>query len=79
MEARDIPSPDTRDSLSRALNRLELCTFAIQEIHEELDEPQTPDSKADLLLAVEALVFDALHLLQTTKKFVWGDDPDSNI
>jgi len=79
MEARRIPSPDTRDPLSRVLSRVELCTLAIQEAHYELEQPQTPDGKADLLIAVEALTYEVLDLLQTTKTYVWGDDPDEEV
>lgn len=58
--------------LEKALSRLELCTYAIQEVHYELEKPISPDAKADLLIAVEALAYEAIDLLETTKYYVWG-------
>lgn len=57
---------------ARALERLLLCTYTIQETHYEIEKPTNPEDKADLLITVEALVFEAIDLLETTKKFVWG-------
>lgn len=59
-------------SLDTALRRLDLCTYAIQEIHTELEQPQDPDSKADLILATEKLVGEIIDLYQTVKVYVWG-------
>jgi hypothetical protein len=59
-------------SLDTALRRLDLCTYAIQEIHTELEHPQDPDSKADLILATEKLVGEIIDLYQTVKVYVWG-------
>lgn len=78
MESYSISSPDTRDPLRRALERIELCTYAIQEAHYEVEQPHDPERKADLLIAVEALAFEAMDLLQTTKLFVWGPEPDED-
>jgi hypothetical protein len=61
--------------LDRILDRVSLCTLVIQEAHEELELPETADGKADLLIAVEALTYEALDLLQTTKRYVWGEEP----
>lgn len=76
MESYSVSTPDTRDPLRRALERIELCTFAIQEAHYEVEQPQDPERKADLLIAVENLAFEAMDLLQTTKLFVWGPEPE---
>jgi hypothetical protein len=65
-------------SLDVALRRLELCTYAVQEIHIELDQPQDPDSKADLILATEKLVAETVDLYQTVRQYVWGLDPDED-
>ena len=62
-------------TLDVALRRLELCTYAIQEIHTELEQPQDPDSKADLILATEKLLGETIDLYQTVKVYVWGADP----
>lgn len=72
-----MATADTRDPLRRALDRIELVTYAIKEAHYEIEPPQDPESKADLLLAVEALTLEAVDLLETTKIYVWGQpDPD---
>jgi hypothetical protein len=76
MEPYKILTPDARDPLQRALERIELCTYAIQEAHYEVEPPQDPEHKADLLIAVENLAFEAIDLLQTTKLFVWGASED---
>ena len=76
MEPYRILTPDARDPLQRALDRIELCTYAIQEAHYEVEPPEDPEHKADLLIAVENLAFEAIDLLQTTKLFVWGHSED---
>jgi len=38
----------------------------------ELEQPQDPDSKADLILATEKLVGEIIDLYQTVKVYVWG-------
>jgi hypothetical protein len=59
--------------LDIALRRLELCNYAIQEIHAEIEKPHDPEERADLLLAAEALAFEVLDLVQTTRVYAWGD------
>jgi hypothetical protein len=62
-----------------ALRRLELCAYAVQEIHTEVDQPQDSEHKADLLLATENLVYEVLDLLRTVKGYAWGpEDPDAH-
>jgi hypothetical protein len=65
-------------SLDVALRRLDLCTYAIQEIHMELDKPQDPDSKADLIIATEKLLGETIDLYQTVKLYVWGAEPEED-
>lgn len=62
-------------SLEVALRRLELCAYAVQEIHLEIDQPQDPEQKADLILATEKLVAETVDLYQTVRLYVWGPDP----
>lgn len=81
MEPEEFTIPISSDPLERLLQRLQLCTEVIQEVHYLLEEPKEPDDKADLLIAVEALTFETIDLLQTTKTYVWGEesndeDPD---
>ncbi len=72
----DYQDLDQRTPIRRILDRVELCVEVIQEAHLELEQPTDPDEKADLLIAVEALTYEVLDLLQTTKTYVWG--PESN-
>jgi hypothetical protein len=73
MPAERLPQPQITP-LATALRRLELCAYAVQEIHMELDAPQDPDSKADLILATEKLVSETFDLYQTVRTYVWGDE-----
>lgn len=63
-------------SLEVALRRLELCAYAVQEIHLEIDQPQDPEAKADLILATEKLVAETVDLYQTVRLYVWGPEED---
>jgi len=66
-----------QSSLDVSLRRLELCNYAIQEIHTELQRPADPEQKADLLVSSENLAFEVLDLLQTVRTYTWGvNDPD---
>lgn len=65
------------NSLPVTLRRLELCTYALQEIHLELEQPDTPDQKADLILATEKLVAETVDLYQTVRHYVWGPESES--
>jgi hypothetical protein len=58
----------------RLLERLQLCSLVVQEVHLHLEKPQDPEKKADILLAVEDLTGEILDLLKTTKHYVWGSD-----
>lgn len=73
----DAPK-DTRTDLERALDRLNLCIYAIQETHYEIEVPEDPDHKADLLLAAESLTQEAIDLLMTVRTYVWGEDPEED-
>lgn len=75
-EPYSISTPDTRDPLKKTLDRIELCRYAIQEAHYEVEQPTDPELKADLLLAVEALTFEAIDLLHTAKLYAWGPEED---
>lgn len=62
------------DLLPATLRRLELCTYAVQEIHSQLEAPNNPESKADLILATERLVAETVDLYQTVRYYVWGEE-----
>lgn len=59
-----------------ALRRMELCTYAIQEIHVELQAPTDSDEKADLILATERMVAETFDLYQTVRRYVWGEEEE---
>ena len=68
--------PALNITLATALRRLELCSYAVQEIHMELETPQDPEDKADLILATEKLVSETFDLYQTVRLYVWGDEEE---
>lgn len=72
MHPEDLKATGPQAPLFRAIQRINLCRYTIEETHLQLDPPTDPDAKADLLLAVEGLALEALDLLQTTKAYVWG-------
>ncbi len=59
-----------------ALRRLELCAYAVQEIHTELNQPNDSEEKADLILATEKLVGETVDLYSTVRRYVWGEEED---
>jgi len=63
-------------SMKTALRRLDLCAYAIQEIHTELEQPQDPELKADLILATEKLVGETIDLYSTVRRYVWGEEEE---
>lgn len=63
-------------SIKTALRRLDLCSYAIQEIHTELDQPTDPEAKADLILATERLVGETIDLYATVRRYVWGEEEE---
>lgn len=65
--------------LKTAIRRLELCSYAVQEIHIELGKPQDPEDKADLLIASENLASEVLDLLTTVRAYVWGVEQDEQV
>jgi hypothetical protein len=72
MPGEKLPSSD----LDVTLRRLELCAYAVQEIHAELKFPTDPEDKADLILATEKLISETIELYQTVKFVVWGPEPE---
>ena len=66
------------DILATTLRRLELCTYAVQEIHLQLERPQSADEKADLILATEKMVSETVDLYQTVRDYVWGPESDDS-
>lgn len=72
MAAEQLPST----SLKVALRRLELCAYAVQEIHTEIDQPTDPEAKADLILATEKLVGEVIDLYTTVRRYVWGEEDE---
>ena len=74
-----MPGNQINVPLETALRRLQLCTYALQEIHTELEDPEDPEEKADLLIAAENMVYEALDLLQTVKYYAWGPEESSEV
>lgn len=61
-----------KTQIKKAVQKLELCRYAIQETHLEIESPDDPEEKADLLLAVEDLTAEVFELLGTVKNWTWG-------
>jgi len=61
------------DSISTTLRRLELCAYAVQEVHVQLEQPENPEHKADLILTTEKLVSEVIDLYHTVRIYVWGE------
>ena len=66
---------ERQQQLEITIERLNLCSDVVQTIRKELEEPKTPDEKADLLIAVEQLQLDVFRLVTITKDLVWGEEP----
>lgn len=62
-----------------SLRRLELCAYAVQEIHTELEHPGDPEAKADLILATERLVSETIDLYTTVRRYVWGEEGEREL
>ena len=73
---RSFTPSEKRTPLDKALQRLELVRYAVQEVHLEIENPDDPEKKADLLLATEDLMYDTLDLLRTVKGYAWGPDSE---
>ena len=67
-----------RTSIEKTVHRIQLCSYAVQEAHTEVDYPTDPEDKADLLLAVENLTAEVLDLLGTVKNYAWGVGHEEN-
>jgi hypothetical protein len=66
---------ERQQQLEIIIERINLCSDVVQTIRKELEEPKTPDEKADLLIAVEQLQLDVFRLVTITKDLVWGEEP----
>jgi hypothetical protein len=66
---------DRQQQLEITIERINLCSDVVQTIRKELEEPTTPDEKADLLIAVEQLHLDVFRLANITRNLVWGEEP----
>lgn len=65
------------DNLSTTLRRLELCAYAVQEVHTQLEKPDNPEEKADLILSTERLVAEVIDFYQTVRIYVWGEQEEN--
>lgn len=68
----DFTPKKDRTQIQKAVQRLELCKYAVEETHAEIEYPTDPEEKADLLLAVEDLTAEVFDLLSTVKNYAWG-------
>lgn len=78
MDPEDFTIPTSSDPLERLLERVKLCTEVIKDVHYNLEPPTDSENKADLLLLVEELTYETIELLDTTKRYVWGQEPEDH-
>ena len=57
------------------LRQTRLCAIVIEDVLQDLIDPVTPDSRADLLLAAEQLALDAIRLVEQARAFAWQQQP----
>lgn len=74
MPAEKLPT----SALDITLRRLELCAYAVQEIHMQLQPPLQPEEKADLILSMEKLMAESIDLYQTIRYYVWGEEDEDS-
>lgn len=65
--------PLYQEVLSRNLQRISACSHTISFVREELIDPISIDSRADLLLAVEDLVNEVMTLALDVRAMAWPD------
>jgi hypothetical protein len=62
------------NAVEKTIDRLELCTLAVLEIHGNLVDPVSAEQRADLVLTTEELAVEIAQLLHTVREMVWGPD-----
>ena len=65
--------PLYEEVLERNLRRIEACTHTISVVREEMLDPVNVDKRADLLIAAEELINEAMTLAYEARAIAWPD------
>jgi len=57
------------------LRQVRLCTLVLEDINLDVTDPNTADSRADLLIATENLVVEAIKLVEQARALAWNQEP----
>ena len=57
------------------LRQVRLCTLVLEDINTDVADPTTADSRADLLIAAENLVVEAIKLVEQARSLAWNQEP----
>lgn len=64
------------DQLVRTqLRQVRLCTLVLEDINIDVADPSTANSRADLLIAAENLVVEAIKLVEQARALAWNQEP----
>ncbi len=66
------------DYIERSVRRLRSCKYTLHAIIDDLEDPGDPESRADILLAVEDLHEVLQFLLEATRNIAWEFAPINN-
>jgi hypothetical protein len=61
--------------LRSQLRQVRLCTLVLEDINNDVYDPSTADSRADLLIATENLVVEAIKLVEQARALAWNQTP----
>lgn len=59
----------------RALRRIKSCTHTLYAVADELDDPESVDERADLLIAAENLIDAASYITEACRGIAWQYSP----
>lgn len=69
----DLPMFSSSPGQIRTMNRLQACTFTVRQTIKELEDPNSPDLRADLLIQVEELLNEVALLNNMISKMTWQE------
>jgi hypothetical protein len=73
-----VDTDDYYDGKVRAqLRQVRLCSLVLEGINNNLTEPVTADSKADLVIVSENLLVEVMKLVEQARSIAWNEEPTS--
>lgn len=61
--------------IERTIRRITSCTHTLYSVAEELNDPVSVESRADLLIAAENLIDVAIHVTEACRGIAWQNSP----